>query len=295
MSFELEYPRFIHSEFMTHRQFSRNAASSRAIPVKKLIELVRKLPAMPVHWGRNQGGMQAKEELVGANLKIAQALWKGTAKVVASVAGLMSKVGLHKQITNRILEPFQMIKVVMTTTEIENFFYLRNHKDAQPEIAELARIMWESVQLSSPQKLKSGEWHLPYVLTERGEEGILAYYTQDVDIHGQSYGIAKNYLTLEDAIKLSSSLCAQVSYRRSDESVEKAIKIYDQLVTMTPVHASPFEHQATPMSSLLDWDLGSHCEGVTHQDRYGNCWSGNLKGWIQNRQLIPNHVYTGDV
>jgi thymidylate synthase ThyX len=284
LTYELEYPRFVHAEFMTHRQFSRNAASSRAIPVKKLIGLVRNSPATPVHWGQNQSGMQAKSELQKLNLWAAKKCWKGASKVAASVASLLNKIGLHKQITNRILEPFQMIKVVVTATEYENFFYLRNHKDAQPEIEELARCMYEARVLSYPNKLKAGEWHLPYITTKISKMGI-QYSCGDIEV------------SLQEAIMLSASLCAQVSYRKADESLDKAFKIYDQLVTMKPVHASPFEHQATPINigDVNYRDITTRWpEGTTHMDRTGALWSGNFKGWIQNRQLIKDHVYTGD-
>ena len=284
-SFELEYHRYIHGEYMTHRQFSRNAASSRAIPIAKVIEQVRNRPAMPIHWGQNQSGMKAKNELTGLKYKAAGLLWRGAAKVAAGLASAMNKVGLHKQIANRILEPFQMIKVVCTATEFDNFFYLRDHEDAQPEIAELARVMKEARGKSTPQVLKAGEWHLPYVTTER-IDGELFYCTSTNDEDGEY-----RHLSLEDAIKLSASLCAQVSYRLVDDSIEKAMKIYDMLVTMKPVHASPFEHQATPMIKPKQRHSHWGDVGTTHLDANSNFWSGNLKGWIQNRQLIPGHVY----
>ena len=79
-TFQLKYPRFIHSEVMTHRVFSRNASSSRAIPVKKMIEQVRNNPAMPIHWGANQSGMQAKNELNECFRKEVGRVWLGTAE-----------------------------------------------------------------------------------------------------------------------------------------------------------------------------------------------------------------------
>src|ERR1700693_1578480 len=72
---QLRYPKFIHGEFMTHRVFSRNASSSRAIPVERLIQDVIDDPAMPVFWGKNQKGMQAKEELTGNDLYMAKREW----------------------------------------------------------------------------------------------------------------------------------------------------------------------------------------------------------------------------
>jgi thymidylate synthase ThyX len=284
-TFELEYHRYVHSEFMTHRQFSRNAASSRAIPVERVIEQVLNNPARPTHWGKNQSGMQAKEECTERVISIRsdttvtrEEAWGEAAGKAVSMAKHLNLAGYHKQIVNRILEPYQFIKVVVTATEYENFFYLRNHADAQPEIAELARVMLEAREQSEPELLAAGEWHLPYV--KESIKGIL------------DMGVG---VDLEMQIKLSASLCAQVSYRKSDESLEKALKIYDQLVTMKPVHASPFEHQATPMACQEDKLSFSHMDaGITHVSVDGGYWSGNFKGWIQNRQLIKGHVYTGD-
>lgn len=126
-TFELEYPRFLHSELMTHRVFSRNAMSSRAVPIEKMIEQVRNYPATPIHWGKNQSGMQAKEELKGDELVEVKGEWFWAAKNVADSAEFMSELGAHKQVANRILEPFQTMKTVLTATEFENFFWLRNH------------------------------------------------------------------------------------------------------------------------------------------------------------------------
>ena len=148
-TYELEYPRFVHAEFMTHRLFSRNAASSRAIPITKTIEQVRNTPAIPIHWGENQPGMQAKEELGGNALEQVQTTWNHASKVASMLAGVMDHHKAHKQIVNRLLEPFQFIKVVCTATEFENFFWLRSHEDAQPEIKELSDCMHKAREQSN--------------------------------------------------------------------------------------------------------------------------------------------------
>lgn len=282
VSWELEYPRFIHSELVTHRLFSRNAASSRAIPVEKMIEQVRTSPAQPLHWGKNQPGMQAKEELQGpARMKVFKA-WRDIAAVqAADVAGYMNDQGAHKQIVNRVLEPFQTMKTVVTSTEFDNFFWLRNHPDAQPEIHELARVMLETLDKEESVLLQPGDWHVPYF--------------------GGGYWLQGCGIPLEDALAISSSCCAQVSYRKLDDSLEKARRVFQRLVESKPVHASPFEHQATPMSKtktacaiggygVNNTDCQSWEKGVTHMDRTLALWSGNFKGFIQHRQLIPDNV-----
>lgn len=249
-TFELEYPRFIHSEFMTHRALSRNAASSRAIPVSAMLTRIWEEPAAPVHWGQNMSGMQAAEELQGWRKDAAKFLWDVSGRVTCGFAWLLSKIGAHKQIVNRIVEPWSHIKVVATATEWDNFFYLRNHPDAQPEIHELAVYMYNDYLHSKPKLLKAGEWHMPYV---------------------DNY--ASSDILLKDALKLSASLCAQVSYRKADQSVKKALLIYDRLVESKPCHASPFEHQASPSPKKTDH-------------------SGNFVGWLQYRQTIADHVCT---
>lgn len=273
---ELEYPRFIHSELMTHRVFSRNAASSRAIPIQKMIEQVVTNPEKPVHWGKNQSGMQAKEELDEDAQTEANIWWGFAAGHAAACAEMLDAQGLHKQVVNRILEPFQRMKTVVTSTEWENFFELRNHTDAQPEIQVLAREMSAAMEASSPQQIKVGQWHLPYV--DFCEE--LGYtIPHDGDYENGGYD-----LTLEQAQKVSASCCAQVSYRVLDNSIEKAEMIFDKLITSEPRHASPFEHLATPIKPIeTKWYSQ---QGVTHQDRRGGLWSGNLRGWVQFRQIL---------
>lgn len=293
ITFELEYPRFIHGELMTHRMFSRNAMSSRAVPIEKMIEQVRTDFASPIHWGKNQSGMQAKKELEGQQLKDVKAEWLIAADGAADSAAYMSALGAHKQIVNRILEPFQIMKTVVTATEWENFFWLRNHEDAQPEIKRLAGLMLEALEESICYTLKAGEWHMPYYA-----EGywIPHYETPE--------GIIDNR-PLEDALAISASCCAQVSYRQLDDSLEKAKRVYERLVESEPVHASPFEHQATPMErggefwdedgdySINTLDPLTWQYGITHSDMNGNLWSGNFCGFVQHRQLIPNNVKKG--
>lgn len=269
-TFELEYPRFIHSELLTHRMFSRNAASSRAIPINKMMEQVEANPATPVEWGLNKAGMQA--EAVHSDTDKCLAVWQQAAIDAVNSAAALKALGLHKQIVNRVLEPFQWMKTIVTATEFDNFFWLRCHPDAQPEIRVLAELMLKEYTKNMPKLLNYNEWHLPYISVHNAK-----YYSVDENQR------TKGELTLEEAKKVSSSCCAQVSYRKLDDSLEKATKIYDQLVTMVPVHASPFEHIATPIQNQNQIE-------VTHRDIKGHLWSGNLKGWAQYRQSIDGHT-----
>lgn len=299
VTFEIEYPRIIHSELMTHRLFSRNAASSRAIQVKTLIQMVRDEPAKPYRFGANQSGMQDKgvehDGIVGAGYT-GREWWNLAALSAARFAEELAEAGYHKQVVNRLLEPFQRMKTVVTATEYENFWWLRVDADADPTIEALAIAMHKEYEAAESELLQPGQWHTPYVqhfYENIGLEGddvwvFCGYYVEDEN--GE-----KVILDVEEAKAISSSCCAQVSYRRLNSTKDKALEIYGRLLTGRKVHASPFEHQATPMQETdgyknmepykCNWE-----EGVTHMDRDGDLWSGNFKGFIQHRQLLDNHT-----
>ena len=278
ITFELEYPRIIHSEFMTHRLFSRNASSSRAIPIEKVIEQVINDPASPVEFGKNKPGMKASE--LTENLIAAYKVWVASGREIASFATVMKDMKLHKQVVNRILEPWQFIKVVMTTTNLNNFFELRNHPDADPTIQQLAKKMLKEVDDSQPTHLHEGQWHMPYVHNMLYSARKQKFF----DVDGSE-------IDLKDALKISASCCAQVSYRKLDTSLEKAYKIYDMLINSKPAHSSPVEHAATPIAHKYHKPMEYFdIKGVTHVDKNRIPWSGNFHGWVQNRQLIPENA-----
>src|SRR5574344_390388 len=166
VTFYLVYPRFIHSEMMTHKDFSRSAASSRAIPVAKMLAQVWNTPAMPLQWGINQPGMKAERYFVGWKRNFLRNLWQLCGRTVCIFVWVAMKMGLHKQTANRMLEPWQLMHVTLTTNKLANFFNLRCHKDAQPEIRWLADRMREAVNCSTPVRLIQGEWHLPWITDE---------------------------------------------------------------------------------------------------------------------------------
>ena len=157
------YPRMIHSEIMTHRVVAKSAASSRAIPIQKMIAQVKNDPAGPVWWGKNQSGMQAEEELTGTRRRVVSFLWYKARWLAILSAWVLWKVGLHKQIANRILEPWMWMTVITTATDWSNLFALRCHPAAQPEFQHLARMLRKAYAESTPRRLKNCEWHLPYV------------------------------------------------------------------------------------------------------------------------------------
>jgi len=279
---EIEYPRFILAELNTHRMLSKNSASSRAIPVAAMHDHIRQNTAQPVYWGQNQPGMKAVGELEASDKTFAQYLWAKARDAAIDYSKQIADLGSHKQITNRITEPWMLMKTVISGTEWANFFWLRDHPDAQPEIAELAHKMRVAVEASNPTELNPGEWHLPYIVAARYvPTGELQYFDQEF-----------NRLTLEQARVISASCCAQVSYRKNDDTLEKATKIFKQLIESEPCHASPVEHQATPMDieSMHRFEPETWEPGVTHVSANSDLWSGNLRGWIQFRKLIAGEA-----
>lgn len=242
----LTYPRFLHAEFMTHRVFSRNAQSSRAVPVLKRIEAVETNPAIPLVFVKNKAGMQGGDALEDQDA--ARDAWLRGRDSAVKAARELAALEVHKQYANRVIEPYDHISVVCTATDYDNFFALRIHPFALPEIQVLAMTMYATREASSPKRLPYGEWHLPFVSRE--------------DRIGS---------TLEIAIKQSVARCARVSYLNHDgtaTTVEQDLQLYERLVGSHPIHASPAEHQATPGFQTV---------------RYGN-----FQGWKQYRKMLTN-------
>jgi len=252
---EVRYPRFIHSELMTHRVLSRNAASSRAIPIRKMIDAVRAEPAIPLWWGRNQSGMQAREQLDAASQALAEAEWRRALDDALAHAERLaqSDINLHKQLVNRILEPFAWITVIITATQWANFFAQRTHEDAQPELKHIAELMLAGYRASEAQTLPMGAWHTPLILPDE-----------------------ETTLDLEDRLKISVARSARVSYLSHDGARDHAkdLELYERLAGGgSNGHWSPFEHVATPLP---------------HPDT----WSGNFRGWEQYRKRFAQEDVT---
>jgi Thymidylate synthase complementing protein len=289
---QLRYPRFIHAEFMTHRAFSRNASSSRAIPVERLIEDVLRDPAMPSFWGANRPGMQAREEceflvwsLYGDGITeftTREGAWLQARDFAVHAARAFDAAGYHKQIVNRLLEPFSHINVVVTATEWRNFFALRRHPDAQPEMRILADAIHEAMALSSPARLDPGGWHLPYVdrdaTTETLKNQRWTFASTRVPGSAMDLGL----------VRISAARCARVSYLTYEgkvPTIDADLELHEKLVSAEPMHASPLEHQATP-DEWADPPLGSHLEGTWSYATE----SGNFVGWRQYRKMIERRL-----
>jgi len=239
-----------------------------------MIKNIKANPVIPTYWGKAQSGMQASQELRGLRLWLIKRLWRLGGRLNLFGSRLLASLGLHKQLANRNTEYFSYIKTIVTTTDVDNFFTLRIHPDAQPELCELASKMNMEMHVSVPELLAAGEWHTPYVTHYRDEKGVLKYET--------------NYCNLDanTAKKVSVSCCAQVSYRKNDNSAEKAVKIFDKLISSEVFHASPFEHVATPAPIMLPHTENKFSIGITGYDNKRHPISGNFVGWLQYRHTI---------
>lgn len=265
-TFKLRYPKMVHGDFMTHRVFSRNASSSRAIPTKRLAADDVYIP----NFRENKAGMQPGPYLGEREQFIAKKIWRETAEICLTNAKLLSdELNVHKQWTNRMLEWFGHINVIVTATEFENFIGLRDELNdemfpiAQDEIYFQAAGIKDLLAKTKPTKLLQGEWHLPLVLLE--EKGIIP---------------------INDLLRVSAARCASISYETVEGlpmTVERAEKVCNKLLTDRHVHASPFEHQA-----MADpFNRYPHLHGNFSQP------PDSMHGWIQYRKMIPNECIRG--
>lgn len=299
-TFILEYPRFIHAEVLTHRMFSKNAASSRAIPVEKMIQHVIDNPAMPVYWGKNQPGMQAsselddtekrmwtwtnKPELYGemTEMEYAKKTWLTARDAAIEYVRKLLEIGLHKQTANRLLEPWFNIRIILSGTDFQNFFALRSHKDAQPEFQVLASKMLEAYNTSTPKRLWADQWHIPF--GDRIDENRLIEMMMERDdfIDRPEFKDLRPWAVKADLdtiiqaykIKIAVARCARVSYFNFDgrDDYRKDIETCDKLFGAVPRHLSPTEHVA---------------QAMCNSERYGN-----FIGWKQYRKFFTDENLT---
>lgn len=250
---EVTFPRIVLAEFNTHRTFSRNSASSRAIPVEKILKKVQEDPFIPVYWGKNQKGMQAERELLPSEQAWAETEWLEARDVAVRHAEQLLAIGVHKQITNRLLEPWLWQTVIVTATEWDNFFALRCHPDAQPEIRHIAMMMQTIYDESTPDPIALSQWHLPLV-----------------DDIGQ---LVLAGFSIDEIKQISAGRCARVSYLTHDGKRDPKADIELCVRLQTSGHMSPLEHVATPV----------------HAGLYSaEVFIGNFRGWTQMRKQLPH-------
>jgi thymidylate synthase ThyX len=332
ITFEITFPRIIHTELNTHRMLSRNTASSRAIPFSKMVKKIFDDPFIPDRFPINGKGMQPQQYYEGGTYeyRIAKRVWlKARDEVVKQANKLVGLdeaylerglgddfvpdvpvyINVHKQIANRLLEPFMWQTAIVTATEWDNFFKLRCDENAQHEIRTIADLMYkayhyyietdsnglESRNYLNPQLLKSGQWHCPLVYPEDSQ--LVCAYLFNNGIDGDNKGVWRNTYD-EICKKISVARCARVSYLTHDgvRSIDKDLELFERL--RTSGHWSPFEHVATP---YFETGLGMHDADFRPESNdilaglgvwSRNLPSGNFIGWNQYRKQFGDENCT---
>ncbi len=288
-SFVITYPRIVLAEAVTHRlirdswgevslceraateDISKNSASSRAIPFSKMMEKVKEDPFMPF-WTTNKKGMQG-DAADSLTIEGANSAWLQARDEMVNWATILHETyGIHKQDCNRLLEPFAWVTQIVTSSRWDNFFALRCHHMAHPSLRKIARMMFLARRKSTPTKLAPGQWHLPFVPFDQQMD-----FRWCPDMMGMIRG---EYPTISNVVKYSAARCAWISYENHDkESTSEALlRTWDRLFAEIPVHASPVEHQATPM--MPEWQ------------RNLPKLQSNLTGWLQARKLLKHEEIT---
>lgn len=260
-SWELEYPLSIHAELMTHRAFSRNAASARAIPYHTMRDSIEENPALPIRWGTHQKGMQSGSDMSENHRNAAIASSKDAMFGCIQVADYIhDDLEGHKSIVNRLLTPWAHIKVIVTSTSpgLHNFFALRAHPDAEPNFQVLAYKMLKLYTEHIPLKVEQGDWHIPYA---------------DM-VHPSR--------TQQEKIKIAVARCCWVSYNKPGKPIDElnmddAFERHDSAAAAG--HMSPFEHCA-----LATFDYT--------QRQMSNFDTPIFSGWKQYRKFFPNELKT---
>lgn len=259
---EIRFHRFVLSEFNTHRRFSRNSASSRAIPAMTFLNRAKEHPAFPLRWTSEKPGMQGGVELTGSARLDAEDLFADARNAITDlIEDYMVKhpeagERLHKSLINRLLEPFMWHTVVVTSSEWGNFFNQRCSPLAQPEIEAVAWMMKEALDQSTPVETHINEWHLPYI----------------TEVERQTMDGINHEGGIPILAKMSAARCCRVSREKQgyDSMVEADLSTWkmlmDPLEKGEPPHASPMEHVARPT-------MDPHPPG-------------NYDGWVQLRHIV---------
>ena len=245
-TFLLTYPRFIHAEMLRHRVFSRSVSSSRAIPIAKMISIVEEAELYPSFWGAAQKGMAADREVSEENKLKAIAVWDEHRKATLKATQALADIGLHKQIPNRLLEPFAPVTELVSSTEYQNFFELRDHSAAQPEIQAIAQLMRQAYDSGKPKETEVGQWHMPFIDPVKDRE-----------------------LNPSHVLDVAVGRCARLSYLSHDgiRDPQKDVDLCKSL--WTNKHLSPFEHVARVAPQYTNNDNFFEFASLRHELRVG--------------------------
>lgn len=293
-TFELTCPKMIVAEFNTHRRFSRNSASSRAIPIETVIKKIETNPVIPL-FAKNQKGMQGDETFFSdKDIEIIKEQWLAARDAAVIEAKKLLNLGVHKQVVNRVLEPWMWTTILCTSTYYDNFFILRYNKNAQPEIRKLAELMYEQYINHMPDIKYQNNWHLPYIdsLTDREIDKYITAKRGSEIMPGINVYLNNN-LNERDILKLaiSSARCARVSYENQNQvrDISSDIELFTRLINGG--HFSPLEHQAIYPDRYYE---SSVKDSMINKNGYGseNGLNGNFhEDLFQHRKLLP--VYYG--
>ena len=289
----LTFPRIILAEFNTHRAFSRNSASSRAIPFKKMVESVQTNPFIPIAWQKDHKGMQGTEYLSDvpagvSDKEFAIDMWLEARDAAVNNSKILNDTGVTKQLCNRLLEPFMWHTVICTATEYENFFNLRCpeylinwYPSDRPEALEPAQAIFKSRKdaIARTEGECDGwteeDWRECNI--SQAEIHIQALAEAMWDAMNEStpklLKIGEWHIPFDEDPQVATAKCARVSYTTVGSENKSAhtadIELYNRLLESG--HMSPFEHCAQVMSET---------------DYYERPWSRNFKGFMQYRELV---------
>lgn len=259
-TFEANIPRVVLAELNTHRAITKSAASSRAIPVAKRVDMVRTNPYVPENVGKNKAGMSADVNLSDEEYEKFVEMWTRFGLAAATIAeAMVEQTGAHKQEINRLLEPWSYVKVVVTATEWENFFNLRMSPAAYPAFQDFAGKLFRAYGDAKP---KHSMYHLPY--------------TDDMPPGSP----------IDDLYMVSAARCARVSYKTFDgirSTFDDDKKLCAKL--LEEGHLSPFDHPA----------MGDSCyyKGESYDSR--RWWMRPVDhrqywGWIPHRVAVERNL-----
>lgn len=319
------YPRPIHSEIMTHKMYSKNSASSRAIPTERLIQMILDDPWIPDYIGVNQKGMAPGEELTDEKRQQAVEAWIAARDAAVTQARVMLALGVHKGVVNRLLEPWMWITIIISATELPNLYALRLDKMAEPHFQHLTRMSKVAIDASTPKVLRAGQWHLPLVDLDEDWPAAFRLLFGDRPVEGTPQDVTEtNKHVFELLKKVSVGRCARVSYLTHDgrRDLKEDVALHDRLVVARPLHASPAEHVAQAMDwpdwwkndrdrlalegsrledllSLYQRYSSNTIDRIEHRDDLNilaqllmEMQSGNFFGWRQYRKMLPHENIT---
>jgi thymidylate synthase ThyX len=219
VTFEISnFPKVLLQELNTHRMLSRNAASSRAMPIAKVIERVKQNPYIPT-FRENQRGMVGKVIHDQERWHKAEQIYRRALESAIHYAEQMAEINIHKEAVNRLLEPFMTVPVIISGTEWQNFFRLRTSPDATPDFQATALLLQELYHSNIPKTLQAGELHCIY-----------AEHIPDD-------------LPIGDRLKVMSARAARISYRNHGTNhidIQKDLELAENLIR--DGHLSPLEH-----------------------------------------------------